>query len=373
MRYCMEYLKTENVNLVKDMGMIPYKLYKNHNYDSYVATYKNGEYPYANKEVKGLKMNFIKRIFHSYSLDGVLYILKNGKNIDCLHIFHVTLSSVFYATIYKMVNKQGKIYLKLDCSHRLPDRIRSQNRIGKKLTDYFFHKVDLISAEQEVLYKELKELLPKAANKIINVPNGVDFKAIEDMGLHYDFNEKENIIVNVARIGAEEKRTEVLLEAFSKIPNIENKGWKLKLIGPIENNFLKYIEKYFDKYPNLRDVVIFQGNIEDRKKLYEEYRKSKIFTLTSNCESFGIAFIEAAAFGNVVVSTDVGIAKELVINNNGALVNIDDVEGLALALEKVMDSENLLEMSNKTYDICRKKFNWDIIVENLHKEIENLF
>ncbi|MEW8957128.1 glycosyltransferase family 4 protein [Clostridium sp.] len=373
MRYCMEYLKTENVNLVKDMGMIPYKLYKNYNYDSYVATYKNGEYPYANKEVKGLKINFVKKLFHSYSLDGALHIFKNGKNIDCLHLFHVTLSSVFYAIVYKMVNKKGKIYLKLDCSHKLPDRIKSQGDLGRKLTDYFFNKVDLISAEQEMLYKELKDMLPKVSHKMINVPNGVDFKAIEDMGLDYNFYEKENIIVNVARIGAEEKRTEVLLEAFSKIPGIENKGWKLKLIGPIENSFLQYIEKYFEKHPKLRDIVIFQGNIEDRKKLYEEYRKSKIFTLTSNCESFGIAFIEAAAFGNVIVSTDVGIAKELVVDNNGALVDIDDVEGLALSLERFMDKDDILELSNKTYHICKSKFNWDIIVDNLHREIEKLF
>ena len=33
MRYCVLYPNTKNVNLVKEMGMIPYKLYKNFGYD----------------------------------------------------------------------------------------------------------------------------------------------------------------------------------------------------------------------------------------------------------------------------------------------------------------------------------------------------
>ena len=80
MRYFMQYLKTENVNLVKDMGMIPYKLHELYDYDSTVVTFKNGEYDYLNTEVKGLKMEFVKKIFHSYTLDGGLYLLNNKSN-----------------------------------------------------------------------------------------------------------------------------------------------------------------------------------------------------------------------------------------------------------------------------------------------------
>ena len=58
MRFVTLFLKTENVHLLKDVGMIPYHLYKDHDLDCSVACYKNSEeYTYADNEVKGLKID----------------------------------------------------------------------------------------------------------------------------------------------------------------------------------------------------------------------------------------------------------------------------------------------------------------------------
>lgn len=372
MRYCMQYLKTRNVNLVKDMGMIPYKLMKNHNYDSKVATFKDGEYPYLNNEVKGLKIDFIKRIFNSYSLDGALYLIKESKNIDILQIFHVTISSMLYAFIYKMFNSQGKIYLKLDCSHKLIERINNMNSIEKLFFEKYLKKVDLISVEQEELFYKLKSLLNKFSSKIINITNGVDFQLLDKMGLKYDYEIKENIILNVARIGAEEKNTKMLLEAVANIEGIENSGWKLKLVGEIEAGFEKYLDDFFEKYPQLKPLIIIVGEIVDRKKLFEEYQKAKIFCLTSEFESFGIAFIEAGYFGDIIVSTDVGIAKEIVKDNNGCVVPANDTKALSIAISNAINDKELQKKSIKTHKLCIEKFDWDKIVDKLNIELESL-
>ena len=51
MRYVTLFLKTENVHLLKDVGMIPYYLYKEHGMDCTIATYNNsGDYTYLEKE-----------------------------------------------------------------------------------------------------------------------------------------------------------------------------------------------------------------------------------------------------------------------------------------------------------------------------------
>lgn len=372
MNYCMEYLKTANVNLVKDMGMIPYKLYKKYGINSWVATYENGEYPYLNKEVKGLKIDFIKKIFHSYTLDGGIYIFSNAKNIDVLQIFHVTLSSVVYTYMYKLRNKKGKIYLKLDCSYKLPERIRGLNKISRNFLKRFFCKIDIVSLEQELLYDELLKVAPYLNDKLIKVPNGLDYNYLEDIKISYDYDAKENIILNVARIGAKEKRTEMLMEAFASVENIENLPWKLHLIGPIEEEFYDYIEKFYKTYPELKDKVIFKGNIEDRRELFEEYKKAKIFSLTSEFESFGFSFLEAGALGDVIVSTDVGIARELVSRGNGAVVPIDDKEGLTNSFQHYMNAENLKEESLITRELSMEKFDWDKIIEQLYNELIGL-
>ena len=373
MRYCVLYPNTKNVNLVKEMGMIPYKLHKKFGYDAKIACYNLDEYTYLNEEVKGLKIDFIEEKYNNYSLDGLKYLKKHAKEIDVLQIFHVTLYSLLYAFRYKRLNKKGKIYLKLDCSHKLVDRILSLNKVKYALLNKYLDKVDLISVEQKVLFEKLKSILPTQANKMINIPNGVDYKYLEEKQIKYNFNEKENTILSVTRVGAEEKNTQMLIEAFTSIENIETLGWKLKIVGPIEEEFNEYINNYFKNNPKMKDIVIFTGAIQNREELFNEYKKAKIFSLTSNFESFGIAFIEAAALGDVIISTDVGIAKELISKGNGAVVDTEDVEALKRELKKYMLKDNLKNDSEITYEIARENFDWDNIINKLNHSISKFF
>lgn len=370
--YGMIYLKSTNVHLVKDMGMIPFKLHKNHGYNSTLITFKNGDFTYQNDVVKGLKLDFVKRVFNSYVIDGSLYLLKNSKKYDVLQMFHVTLSSFCYAFIYKLLNPKGKLYLKLDCSHKLPERISKLNIAGRFILNKFLKKYDLITVEQEKLYSELKVLLPNIKGKLKILSNGVDFEYFEKMNLKFNYEKKENIILNVARIGVEEKNTYMLLEAFKNVNKDIRKHWKLRLVGPVEESFTKKYGAFCNNNPELCKSIEIVGNIEDRKELYEEYEKAKIFSLTSIFESFGIVFIEAAAFGDIIVSTDVGIAYELIRQGNGSLVKTGDTEALTKELEGFMKRESLYDVSDISQKIVRDKYDWNKIVESLYDEIERI-
>lgn len=373
LRYCVLYPNTRNVNLVKEMGMIPYKLHKLFNYDSKIVCYNLDEYSYLKEEVSGLKIDFLPRKFNNYSIDGLLYLKKEAKNIDILQIFHVTMYSLVYAYAYKFFNPKGKIYLKLDCSHKLIEKILSLNKLEYYFLNKYLNKTDLISIEQEILFEKLKYILPKQKEKMIHIPNGVDFDYLERKKIKYDFDFKENIILSVARVGTEEKNSEMLLEAFKNIKNIDNSGWKLVIAGPIEGAFNKYLENFFAKNPKMSNLIEFTGDIKSREKLFKLYKKSKIFTLTSRFESFGIGFIEAAALGNIIVSTDVGIARELISKDNGSVVDIENTKELTEELERYIASTKLREMSFNTYAICYEKFNWDKIINQLHSSLEKLF
>ncbi|WP_040212700.1 glycosyltransferase family 4 protein [Clostridium polynesiense] len=371
-KYAMQYLKTANVHLVKDMGMIPYKLHKNYDFDSSVITYENGDYPYLTQEVKGLKLKFVNKIFKSFTLDGALHLLRYGKNIDILQIFHITLSTAAYVYAFKLKNKKGKIYLKLDSSHKLIERIAELNSFQMKLLKSLLNKINLMSIEQEILYKELINIFPEYKSKLIIIPNGVDFQYVDQIGVNYDYSSKENVILTSARIGAEEKNTPMLLEAFAKVNNINKSNWRLILAGPVEEGFNTYLEDYFRKYPYLKNRIEVKGNITDRKKLYEEYKRAKIFCLTSDFESFGISLVEAAAYGDIIISTDVGIARELVGPGSGVLVSPGDTEALSKALEEYMLKEDLSKESEKLYELCVEKFNWDKIISKLYENLINL-
>lgn len=371
-RYGMIYLKSTNVHLVKDMGMIPFKLYEKYGYDSSLITFKNGEYTFQNDVVKGLKLEFVKNRFNSYALDGSIYLLKNSKNYDILQMFHVTLSSFCYAYIYKFLNKEGKLYLKLDCSHLLPERISNLNKIGKVFLKKFFNKFDLITVEQEKIYKDLINQLPYLKDKLKILPNGVDFKLLDSLNISYDYSVKENIILSTARIGAEEKNTMMLLEAFKNIPVEIRKGWKLRLVGPIEDGFLDLYKKFLNENSGVEDSIELVGNVDDREALFNEYKKAKIFSLTSDFESFGISFIEAAALGDIIVSTDVGIAYEIVNKSGGILVKPGDEKALTEGLINYMTCRNLKEISHKTYSEAVNKFDWDNIIDRLNEHLKSI-
>ena len=69
------FTETENFHLVKDVGQLPYFMYKTEGYDATLISYQNNvEYPFIDQEVNGLKLNFIpnKGRFLYFEL-GVLY------------------------------------------------------------------------------------------------------------------------------------------------------------------------------------------------------------------------------------------------------------------------------------------------------------
>jgi glycosyltransferase involved in cell wall biosynthesis len=367
-KYCVLYPEAENVHLIKDVGMIAYKMYKLFNYEAFVACYENDSYEYLDKEVKGLKLSFIENKYNNHILDGMRYLRKNAKKIDVLQLFHITLRSVFYSFIYKFFNPKGKIFLKLDCTERLVTVIKSLNTFKLILLDIFLNKVDIIGVEQEKLCEELTRTITKNNKKLLHLPNGIDFEASK-LYNNIGYNEKENIILHVSRIGSPEKATDIFLEAISRINNIEKSQWKVNIVGPIDKDFKGFMDDFFAKHNNLKSIIEFKGAIFNREQLFEEYQKAKVFCLSSNFESFGIALLEAASFGDIIISTDVGIAKEIVSQGNGAIVNVGDAEALSVNLTKFMADDNLEALSKVTASICKHKFNWDNIVEILQERL----
>lgn len=368
MRYEVLYPETENIHLIKDVGMIPFKLNQLYGYKAKVATYNRGPYPYLQEEVSGLELEFIHKKFNNSILDGINYLSQNAKNIDVLQLFHITLRSVIYSFTYKFFNRKGRIFLKLDCTERLIDIIRSMSFFKRSFLMIFLNKVTLIGVEQRKIMQQLGELLPNLKKKMVWVPNGIDYRQF-DSSEKIPFEEKENTILTVGRLGSPEKNTKMLVEAFGSIPLEKRKGWNLVLVGPVEGELQQFLQSYLSKNPDLKRQIQIKGAVYDRKILWEEYRKAKIFSLSSNYESFGIALLEGASCGDVIVSTDVGIAGEIVEGGIGKIVAVSDCSLLARALQEMMADDKLKNYSEETVKRCIRDYNWDNIIERLHRNL----
>lgn len=356
-----------NFQLIKDVGMIPYTMAKYFKYHSLITTYDNDDYRYINDYLKdeNFKINILKKKFKNQRYDIISYLIWNSRKIDVLQVFHFhdTLNILIYFLIYKLLNWNGKIYAKLDADYNLTSFLMEDKGFWPFIRKFILkYLVDCLSVETKQNYGRLIKSNLNYKDKLIYLPNGIDIQ------LKFDFNlqEKKDYILTVGRLGSKDKATEILLEAFSNIKNLKN--WKLILIGDFEEQFEEYVNKYYQINPHLREKVIFTGYIEDRNKIYQYYAQSKIFCLTSRRESFGISLVEAAYFGDYLLSTPVGGAQDVLnVTDYGELIEIDKVDLLSERLRDLihnwskyendpLQKMNLMEANFSWLKLCKKLY-----------------
>ena len=374
------FTETENFHLVKDVGQLPYFMYKTEGYDATLISYQNNvEYPFIDQEVNGLKLNFIpnKGRFLYFELGVLYYLFNHSKSIAVLNLFHFKKDHILYLLIYKLVNPKGKAYIKLDMdilffknyNAFLFSNYALKNFILKALTSWIFKLTDLFSVETDQAKDYLLNVYPELQNKLICIPNGVDNLYLDKEIPIKAFQEKENIILTVGRIGTEQKNTELLLDAL-KITDL--KDWKVYILGPIEESFKKYIADFYKEYPQLENKVIFTGNITDRKELFDWYNRSKIFCLSSRYEGFPIAFPEALYFGNYLISSPVSSAEHITSKGKYGTVARADAHEFSKAIQNSIEPGFL---SSQRYEEIRRfskdNFTWPGIVKKLADQIKS--
>ncbi|MEJ5283721.1 MAG: glycosyltransferase family 4 protein [Brevinematales bacterium] len=392
---------TVNADLIKMTGQIPYNMYKKYGYESILVTYNNEtedeftpeeksfnlpveKYTYHENIVKGLKLEFIKREGKIAGLDKAIlkYIIKNAKKIDILNLYHYSLQTMIYTILYKFLNKKGITYITLDndlgaleYQHFSLLLKHPHNKIRnfiayKFIEPLFLKKVDFLSNETKKGTERLKNLYKKYEKKFFYQPYGIDERFILNSNIKIKtYEEKENIILTVARIGHPQKNNELLLKA---IANIDLKDWKVILAGKVEKNFTNFIENYFNKNPHLKNKIVFTGHISDRNKLYELYNSSKIFCMTSNFESFGIVMIEAGYFGNYILTSNVVSAEDITNNRNcGDIFEIGNQKELEQKLQNLINNPEIIRNNmEKIMKHIRNNFLWENIISKLAELIE---
>jgi len=369
-RFITIFDRTKNFHLVKDVGQIPYHLHKEFGYESEIITCKNDEnYSYLDKEVKGLKLTFIPNIkLFKINLGVVLYLIKNAKKIDVLHQFHIRNYTLFYAFVYKLFNKKGTTYIKADANEKnLLDR---GYIVKNKYINRIKSNIDIISFETSEIVNTFKKENPDLPVKVIHIPNGVDERYItEELKMSNNIcSKKENSIVYVARIGTHQKNTELFLNS---IKNVDISNWKVHLIGEIDPSFNTFIESFFEENKNLKDKVMFHGNISSRREIYEYYSKSKIFCMSSRYEGFPLVYPEVVYFGNYIFTTDVSGAKDITDNEKyGTIVKSFSAEDYSKKLSEILEKYNIDEsFCDEIKGFAKENFTWQKIIKNLDKNI----
>lgn len=373
----------QNVLLYKDVGLVPFYLGEEYNLNVKIL-YSNEKIINVVKNFRNIMLEniipfkcieFIKKcdkykIFEN--LNFYKYLIKNAKKIDYLMFFHLNYDKLFLILLYKFLNKNGKVYLKADMDFQRAKKLVKYTSLKKPKYNLILRKVDLFSCEQKETFDLLKQKRICGVflkNKVVYIPNGFDEYYLKQNNICVkNFREKENVIITVGRIGTRQKNNEMLLEALSEI---DLKDWKIYFIGEYTEEFEKKYNDFINKRNKTKIVLL--GNIENKKILYDYYNKAKVFVLTSRFEGFAIVYPEALRFGNYIITTNVGGAKD--ITNNGEIGSIIEPGNMFQLknklLEVINDEIDLEKKYEESLNLSKEKFLWNKIIKK--EEIKEFF
>jgi glycosyltransferase involved in cell wall biosynthesis len=184
-------------------------------------------------------------------------------------------------------------------------------------------------------------------------------------------NERCKRLLMVTRI-TYKNNLEFLLSAFAEIRK-EQPEAQLRVVGPYIPSSQIGLEKWYPSFI-LRlsrqlgiDSSCFVGPIYG-DDLWKEYLSCDLFLWTSRYDNFGHALLEAAICGKPVVSTPVGIAPELIGQNEGGiLVPHNDVESMKNAVFELLTNRGFYERASNHLIKKSREFTVDAMVSKYER------
>lgn len=196
-------------------------------------------------------------------------------------------------------------------------------------------------------------------SKVMTIPNPVEFPLrIGEPSIQPGFSipEDRKIVLGVGRL-TEQKGFCYLITAFAGLQQ-EFSEWDLVILG--EGGLRRSLEDQSQKY-HLEKRVHFPGRVGN---LSDWYARAELYVLSSGFEGFPNTLLEAMAHGLPVISFDCDTGPRDIIQPDvsGLLVPLPaGVEGLTIALRKLMSNDGLRErMGNAALDV-RQRFSMEAV------------
>jgi glycosyltransferase involved in cell wall biosynthesis len=209
-------------------------------------------------------------------------------------------------------------------------------------------------------------------DKIVIIPNGIDFSQYKNLPPKGSFKKKygikddEKVVLYLGRIHRS-KGIGLLIKSFAKLVKMLN-NVKLVLVGP-DSGFLNEALS-LSKTLKLESKILFTGFVSTEEKL-EALADANVF-VTPSFYGFPITFLEACTAGVPIVITTLGDTLSW-INGRVGFVSPATPEDLSRAIYKILSSNEIYEKFSKNCkDIVRKEFSIEKVVSKLEDLYQNI-
>ena len=230
-------------------------------------------------------------------------------------------------------------------------------------------RADLVVVSSQVEYDDAIEFgIPQEKLKVI--PVGIDTKRYEVVCS----KEKDTVtLLFVGRI-ARNRKVENLIKALKGI----NDGVELALVGSEEKTSSVSPGGYLKDLIALARSLGIEGRVHFVGPRFDDalvdcYCSADIFVYTSKYESFGQPILEAAAAGLPVISTPVGVAKELIRDGEtGYLVEFDNPLMIADKVKALLDEQVRGKCGKHIKELVKNNFAWAGIIDEYVRIYQSL-
>lgn len=232
------------------------------------------------------------------------------------------------------------------CGYKIADRFKADFIVGIHdcdLKKYYgknikvFTKAKKIACRSKSMQIRFVEKYPQFKNKTFVANSGIDKNEIESKGFFSDKiqswkNKNEINFISVSLL-QKNKNIDINIKALSEL---KYKNWSYTIVG--DGDERKYLENLVEEF-NLKDKIKFLG-MKDRLECIDYMKKSDVFIMASDSETFGLVFIEAMAKSNIIIGAKGWGIDGIVENNfNGFLVEPRNTKDMINVVSSLFESD----------------------------------
>ena len=224
-----------------------------------------------------------------------------------------------------------------------------KNNLRVLLARFLLPRADCVRVVSERIKRSLVERGLVSESRIAVLPIFVDVVKIREMPVTVDLRKQYPQFAFIVFMASRLTREKNIGLAFAAMQEINNTHAKIGLIIAGEGPERGRLEADAARR-GLETSVVFTGAV-DFSTLVSCYKTADLFLLTSNYEGYGRTVIEAMAAGTPVMTTDVGVAGEIVEHEkNGFVIPVGDARKLAEGIRQFYGSHELRRRFQKNSD-----------------------
>ena len=248
-------------------------------------------------------------------------ILQDGMNHPSLFLINKLLKQINASPIAAIVHQVKHVYNKWSWNSFVPRLVEKK----------YYHSVDLLIYNSKTTCSQIKNILSVPKPHIVAPPGGDRLGELTpDEIKNRAFRNGPLRLLFVGNLFPNKGLTELLDVLFK----INDGSWRLSVVGSLalHASYVRIIKKKLNENEGGQCVTLAGTLIGS--DLVSQYRNSQVFVLPFSREGFGIAYLEAMAYGLPVFGSTEGAVAEFIEEGiNGYMISPGDNGKLTGSLE----------------------------------------